>query len=541
VVCGQLIKGMPPPIRWTKESVMTLRNASDLFLRRSADRFESRRHLWLTIIGLCYLLLALQRSFRPLWFDELITYNVASLPGVRSIWKSLTQGADLNPPLFHVATWAAARVFGLTELGLRIPGIVGFFVLCWSLYAFVARTTGVCYGFAAMLLPMTTGAFRFASEARAYGLLLGFCGLAVVFWQRAGEGSKRTVFLVCLSATLTAALLTHCYAVLVLVPFGIAQIVEDWQQRKVDWKAWVCLTIPLSACITYLPLIAAAKPYAVTSPVFRPSLIVLLGFYEFLLIPALVPLIAGAALVVIARKRQNQVPSEGTVAWRTGEVALAVGFLLVPVFAFLLAEFFTRIFMPRYGLTAVIGLAILLPRIAAASTGYSRPLAAALSLLLGGWLIASDIGRMVASVNSPPPPVAVSLDRNVDLPLVISSGLIYYEMNHYASPDIASRMWYLTDEETALRVTGTDVFDKGFPALDRLFPLRAKLSDYRTFLSAHPRFLVYGYAHYENDWLVSRLKQEGARLNYLGQRPEEFGRAVLYEVQMPELQESSAR
>jgi hypothetical protein len=520
---------------------MTLRNAGNLFLRGLADTFESNRRVWLALFGLCYLVLALQRSFRPLWNDELITNNVASLPGVRSIWKSLTQGADLNPPLFHIATWAATKLFGLTELGLRIPGILGFFVLCWSLYVFVARNAGVCYGFAAMLLPMATGAFQYASEARAYGMVLGFCGLAIVCWQRAGEGSHRSIFLVCLSAALTAALLTHCYAVLVLVPFGIAQIVADWRQRKFDWKAWMCLVVPLTACITYLPLLAAAKPYAMNSPVFRPSAAVLIGFYVFLLKPALVPLIAGGVLVKIARHWRDKISSGNTAAWRTGEVALAVGFLLVPVFAFLLAEFFTKIFMPRYGLTAVIGLAILLPQIAAASTRSSRQVAAALCLLVGGWLIGSDIWRIVLAVNSPPPPVAVSLDQNAELPLVISSGLIYYEMNHYASPEIANRMWYLTDQEIARQETGTDVFDKGFPELDRMFPFRAKLGGYRAFLSAHQRFLVYGYAHYENDWLVSRLKQDGARLNYLGQRPEEFGRAVLYEVQMPELQESSAR
>src|ERR1700674_2071113 len=171
---------------------MALRNASNRFLDGLADKFESNRSLWLALFGLCYLLLARQRSFRPLWNDELITYNVASLPRVGSIWRLLTQGADLNPPLFHIVTWAAAKLFGLTELGLRIPGILGFFVLCWSLYVFVARNGGVCYGFAAMLLPMATGACRFASEARAYGLVRGFSGLAVVCWQRAGEGSKRS-------------------------------------------------------------------------------------------------------------------------------------------------------------------------------------------------------------------------------------------------------------------------------------------------------------------------------------------------------------
>ncbi len=136
--------------------------------------------------------------------------------------------------------------------------------------------------------------------------------------------------------------------------------------------------------------------------------------------------------------------------------------------------------MPRYGLTAVIGVAILLPRIAAALTGSSRQVAVALLLLFLVGPIGSLIGQIVVALNSPPPQVAVSIDQHTEVPLVISSGLIYYEMNHYASPGVANRMWYLTDEETARRVTGTDVFEKGFPELDHMFPFRAKLEDFAT-------------------------------------------------------------
>jgi hypothetical protein len=155
------------------------------------------------------------------------------------------------------------------------------------------------------------------------------------------------------------------------------------------------------------------------------------------------------------------------------------------------------------------------------------------------WIVGLPAER-VAIAWTKPPAQTVPLDQRPDLPLVVSSGLIYYEMNHYAPPQLAARTWYLSDQQAALRITGTNVFE-GFPAMDRMFPFRAKLGSYHSFVKTNRHFLVYGYAVYENDWLVSKLMEDGARLTFLGRRDEEFGRAVLYEVQMPELQVSSAR
>jgi hypothetical protein len=513
---------------------MSLRKMGNKILRRFAEGLENSSYLWVALFELSYLGLTLLRSFRPLWYDELITYNVANLGGLRAMWEALMHGADLNPPLFYVVTRAATALFGVTEFGLRVPSIAGFAVLCFCLYKFVAKRAGACYGFVAMMFPGATGAFQYSSEARAYGLVLGYSGIAILMWQKAAEDGRRTLPLAALSAALTAALLTHCYAVLLLVAFGFAQIVEDYRRRRFSWKAWVALTIPSGACLTYIPLLAAIKPYAVNSDAFRPDVPALIACYVFLLAPALYPLIAGAVVVMIARNRPGQIPSRNANAWPTREIALGVGLLLVPVFAFLLAKFYTGLFVFRYGLTAVVGMAILIPRIAAALTGSSRRVAAALCLVIWAWPIGSLITRTVVTRNSPRLPVAVSLDQHTELPLVISSGLIYYQMNHYASRDVANRMWYLTDEAAARSVTGTDVFDKGFPELNRIFPFRSRLEDYHAFLAAHHRFLVYGYEHYVHDWLVSQLKKDGARLDYLGQRPEQFGRAVLNEVQMPE-------
>src|SRR4051794_21260497 len=121
------------------ERTMGLLATADRLLTRAADEFEKNRAVWFVLFGLFYLFSVVLRSLRPFWFDELITVNVASLPGMTDIWQILKRGGDLNPPMFFILTRAAVSVFGSSELAFRLPAILGFFVLCCCLYVFVAR------------------------------------------------------------------------------------------------------------------------------------------------------------------------------------------------------------------------------------------------------------------------------------------------------------------------------------------------------------------------------------------------------------------
>jgi hypothetical protein len=105
-----------------------------------------------------------------------------------------------------------------------------------------------------------------------------------------------------------------------------------------------------------------------------------------------------------------------------------------------------------------------------------------------------------------------------DLPVVISSGNLFLEFDHYASPGLASRLHLLLDVEAAVRHTHVDLFDRGFPLMARWFPLRGELDKYSEFVAKHPHFLVYG--PWDNDivhdWLVYRLLSDHATLAALG-------------------------
>ena len=511
---------------------MSILKTGKAYLVQFADDFDSNPLVWFILFGVFYLGLVLPTALRPFWYDELFTYNVATLPGFRAMWDALTHGADLNPPLFYVVTHAAISVFGPTEFGLRTPALAGFLVMCCCLYAFVARRAGACYGFIAMLLPLVTGAIRWAPEARAYGLMLGFCGLALVSWQRAAEAGQRAVPLASLAISLTAALLTHCFAVLVLTPFALAQLVRDHHRRKIDWLMWLCIVLPLAACITYFPLLATTQHYDLQYQVFQPGWHSVVEFSDVLFTPALWPVLAGMVMIAFGASRRSQLDQPLAPLWNTGEVALAAGFLLVPLLAIALSKITLDMFMVRYGISAVIAVAVLFAQAAATLTGRSKVVGSAVVLVILAFAAGKMATQVTDALSSVPDPV-LNLDQHADLPLVVSSGLIFYPMAHYATVSRANRMWFLTDEKIALRVTGSDMFEKGLPALNRLFPMRAHLQDYSEFLAAHPRFLLYGYADNKMDWLIPQLRDDGAQLRYLGKRTDQQGLAVLYDVEVP--------
>ena len=485
----------------------------------SAGRGRRIVESWIWVFAVCALYLgpAWFKGMRPFWYDELFTLYVSQLSDMPTIWTALKDGADLNPPLFYGITRLSTALLGPSELGLRMPAIVGYLVLCLSLQVFVRRRMGAGMGLVAMLTPMLAGPMFYATEARAYGLVLGFVGLAMVCWQNIEDGRSRTLSLAGLGICLSAALLTHCYAVLILVPFGLAELTRSWDRKKIDWGACLAISLPMSLVLSYLPLMAAVSPFAVDSEVFRPTFWSIPLFYNFLTYTLRLPIILVAVALgalLIVKWKEVRFESAG---YTKAELSLAAGFLLVPFLAVLLAATVTHIYMRRYGLAAVCGLAILLPllfEVIARRRRHAGTIAAAVFALsavveFSGWpktleAEAIPFRRSMQLENVTP-----------ELPLVVSSGLLFLEMNHYASPRLIKRMHFLADASLARQLTGTDVFDKSFPQLRRWFPIRAALEDAQTYLRSHKRFLIYGYQKHPMDWLVPYLKSLGWQLTIL--------------------------
>ncbi|MFQ3582526.1 MAG: glycosyltransferase family 39 protein, partial [Chloracidobacterium sp.] len=103
---------------------------------------------------------------RAFWLDELFTYYIVTMPTWAGTWDLLRNGPDQNPPLFYALTRLVVGVFGESEWAFRLPAMIGYWLLCLSLYTLGRRigqtsTTGLI----ALVTPLVTGTGYYASEA----------------------------------------------------------------------------------------------------------------------------------------------------------------------------------------------------------------------------------------------------------------------------------------------------------------------------------------------------------------------------------------
>src|SRR5581483_6769577 len=195
---------------------------------------------------------------------------------------------------------------------------------------------------------------------------------------------------------------------------------------------------------------------------------------------------------------------------------------------------------PRYGMPTLLAYGILLAFLVAMFTNLSRLAAIAgccvLLLYIGGMpalraavkVVKSHRKPLVAEVSEPP------LDAiKPNLPLVAASGLTFLEMNKYESPQLVARLYYVNDRALAIRYAHATLFEGGFERLKQFFPVRANFEEYRKFVLEHPHFLVIGTPDYYEHWLLRRLLDIHATLNYLGDLDVPYKDKQVYEVTMP--------
>lgn len=299
-------------------------------------------------------LAAMEKTF---WYDELATLYISRFPTFHAAWAAVLRGADYNPPLFYLIHRAARALFGEGTVGFRIPEILSFWVLGLCLFRFVARRAGLLGGWIAMALPALTGAYFYAYEARPHGLVLGFCGLALTCWDMLEE-RRNWFWLVAFAACLEAAFFTHTFALLLLVPFGLAELSRTLEQRRIAWDRWIALVLPaMIAVATFIPLFwSYTHKYRHSVDrmhVFKASALYRVPvFYQELLEPGI--LIVVLMLVVLVLRGAVNVKT-----FSRSVSVLLVGFIVLPLCGVLLARIIGAPFYLRYFVSAVIGVALL--------------------------------------------------------------------------------------------------------------------------------------------------------------------------------------
>ena len=465
---------------------------------------------WATILICLALLLVASISFRaagkPLWHDEIYTWHIARLPSVAAIMQSLAEGLDVAPPLNVLLTRLSHSLLGYEPIATRLPGVLGFLLLCVCLFQIVHRRANLAGALTAMAFPLFTAVYPQSYEARPYGLMLGLSALAVFCWLRAVEvEGRRSMALAGLAIAATAAMWSHFYAVFVFMALAAGEFVRSLQRRRIDNSVWIALVAPLITVPFLIPILRAAFSYSPTS--WAPASFSSIGAtYTTLLGPASKLIVALAAMWLLFGQRAGRMAGVTRPA-PIHEVTASIVLLLLPCFAGLAAVFSGACFTERYVAPTVIGFSLAAGWMVHQAS-QSRPAFGIIFVLVVG-------GMFVKLCATPPPryesvadehPLLVNASGNE--PIVIADGLLFLELWHHARSELASRLYFVNDVGAALEHTGNDSIERNFVVLRRWSDV--KIVDYEAFVSAHERFLVY--ENRDPRWLTARLLQSGARM-----------------------------
>jgi hypothetical protein len=493
---------------------------------------SERKWPWLLSIWSALLLvLTLMLDWkRPLWNDELFTVYISQQPTLSDVWHALMTGAEQLPPFFFVIVRIFTSALGSSPIVFRLPETLGFLIMSLSLFFFVQKRVPSSYGLLAFIFPAVTNAYYFSYEARPYGLVMGFCGLALLNWQAAAEGRKRPLSLIGLAIFLACAIDCHYYALLALFPFAVAECARFLASRKLDWAMYGAIVVSVAPLTIYFPLIRAASKYSSTFWA-KPQWTSLVSFYENLLVPAglsllLLTLIAGLCLCFRFDRDQEQL-RYASIPMR--DIALALGFVLLPTVAIFVAKLVTGAFTSRYAVYSVLGVGVLLAW-SLARIGWGRATVGFLiaAATLGCWLVivVRQYREFVAARAEQADTFGFLVAQEHELPLVIASPHQFFVQSRWAAIKHRGHFIYLADTAMALRYTNTDDVERGLITLKDYAPL--DVQEYHGFVASHRMFLLYGYPD-PFGWILQDLLRTGSSISLKARN----GDSLLYLVRTP--------
>lgn len=191
--------------------------------------------------------------------DEASTYFHHIESGFFKCFYSSDCWKSANNHLFNTLLWQQTiQWLGPTELGMRLPNLLGHLVFLGSSAFLVLRmTTRLLPGLAAFaVLNFNPFLLDFFSLARGYGLCAGFVMAAIAFWWVWQQGrSDRHLVLCC--AALVLAILSNFVAFNVFLAIGGATFLLSLREGRAVWQRVLAIfggTAALLALILHRPI-----------------------------------------------------------------------------------------------------------------------------------------------------------------------------------------------------------------------------------------------------------------------------------------------
>jgi hypothetical protein len=469
-----------------------------IWLRRAA----SSRPLVYAVFSILYLIPTLWLSRKKMfWDDEFFTLYLSRTSGWHSLMQALATGADQHPPPFYYLTHWITQVFGMSHVTLRLPAIIGFGVFCICLYEIIRSVVTPMWGVVAMLFPLSTKSYYYASEARGYGMVTAFVALAFLAWLKVTEDDRRKIFLPLLGISLMGAVSSHYYAGLAVISLAAGEIIRSMVRRKIDFPVWIAFGCTLLPILVFLPTIRSARGYSAhfwAIPVWSDAILFYPSELGLGIFPLLGLLVAGISCGVSLTGWKSPTGDdperpEPITSW---QMAAFYCLSITPIFAMIAAKLATHGFTSRYAISAVVGVSILVVYfISRLSPRSLTAFAAALvCLLMFGLQIRFLNAKNIKDYESVMFNLG-SLGDTGDQQIALMDLTLLHQLTFYAPRKLATRVDLVVDPEESIRYLHQDTVDRGLMDLRPWFPM--KVVPVQLFLADNPRFLVYGE---QNDW-----------------------------------------
>ncbi|MFZ0591062.1 MAG: glycosyltransferase family 39 protein [Bryobacteraceae bacterium] len=486
------------------------------------DAQVSSRFSDIALAAILFVALSLWLVWAPnkaLWNDEFLSLYTGAAPDAASVVHIQQHyPVSLDPPGYHVITHLCISLLGPTAFAVRLPSLLGWLTMLVCFFVFCRRLVGPEFAIFSTALTLPTAAFNYAAEARPYGLLLGLAAIALLCWQSAVRDRESRLAPVGLALALWTALLSHYLAILLLIPFAVAELVRMLRTKSIDWRIGAALGSTAVPIAMWLPFLPAASSYR-TQYYSKTHLSQLVDIYAQLMAPRVArfhPFIAALVVTGMALGLIALIRKYGARNLRT-EWLVVVSFALLPLFGIAVSSVATGGFESRYVVAAVLGI-VPLCAMSVRPLLVHRPifLIALLLVILAACGVASTYAsrdswrlrslrdaRLILAPNS-----TEDFSR---LPLVVSNLHVFMQLQYYAKLD--HDVVYVADPNLENKWVGNDTLDRTAINLRKFAPIHAM--DFCQFISSHRRFLLTDQPGSE-EWVPKQLFIDGSHVTTIG-------------------------
>ena len=489
---------------------------------------NAKREFWVTLAALTalYVMAVAIGNRRYVWFDELLTLDIARSTSLHELWNRLVR-FDCNPPPTYILSRISMSIFGSTPFGLRFPSMLEFYLGSVAILLYVRRKAETAFAaMAVLMLWAVAPTLYYAVEARPYALFFLSFACLLLSWDIAVRPNRRGWALLAVSISTLALAGAHVFAPFTLFAFVLAEAVRFRRRRKPDYPLWAALLLPSLVMLLYIPLVRLYGGVIFGVHVGYNTLILFFAETFGASIMAFVLL----AIVLIPLRHRAE--SEDT-RFLPEEIALFSWMFLTPVLLNFILWHRHGVFYNRYGLTSQVAILTVLSIFLAHRAGMNRVAAYAACAVL---ILAILKDQFWHPLRFPPPQqVGVLASVQPDRPIVVGDGRAFYEMNHREPSELMDRLYYLKDRQASLQYAHTNFF-QDFEAPDDMqqagFPLGAHVAPYSSFVARHPQFLL---LDGPTGWVLPKLLASGAAVvpvhDYRDAMP--YIDTTLYSVTMP--------